>query len=163
MAIDEAESKQDQFNAVLDVLSDYTPRDEKYSKAKNKLLDNAKNFYEGRGKIIKGFKNGIFPLNYDGVVEEQVRYKEEEKHVRNENGLIDYKKLGRLINLKEREINDELVRKYFLVQYLGALLEKLKKSKKNLERNEIQVNLIKSALRNLKKEIENMSDPNETK
>ena len=33
-----------------------------------------------------------------------------------------------------------------------------KKSKNNLERNEIQVNLIKSALRDLKKEIENMSD-----
>ena len=47
MVIDEAESKQDQFNGALDVLSDYTPRDEKYSKAKNKLLDNVKNFYEG--------------------------------------------------------------------------------------------------------------------
>ena len=115
MVIDEAESKQDQFNGALDVLSDYTPRDEKYSKAKNKLLDNVKNFYEGQGKIIKGFKNGIFPLNYDGVVEEQAKYKEEEKHVRNENGLIDYKKLGRLINLKERDISDELLRKYFLV------------------------------------------------
>ena len=128
MAIDEAEPREDDFNAVLDVLSDYTLRDEKYTEAKNKLLDNAKIFYEGRKKIIKDFKNGIFPLNYDDVVEEQARY-EEEENIRNKNSLMDYKKLGRLIDLKEREISDELVRKYFLVQYLEALLEKLKKSK----------------------------------
>ena len=39
------------------------------------------------------------------------------------NGLIDYK--NRLINLKGRNINDELVKKYFLVENLSALLEKL--------------------------------------
>ena len=138
MAIDEAESKQDEFNAVLDVLSDYTPRDEKYIEAKNKLLENTKNFYEGREKIIKGFKNGIFPLNYDDVVEEQPRYEEEEKSIKNENGIIDCKKLRRLIDLKERDTRDELVRKYFLVQYLGALLEKLKKSKNNPEKKKIR-------------------------
>ena len=73
MAIDETESKQEEFNSVLSVLSDYTSKDEKYTEAKNKLLDNAKNFYEGREKIIKGFKNGIFLLNHDDVVEEQAR------------------------------------------------------------------------------------------
>ena len=73
MAIDEVESKQDELNAVLDVLSDYAPRDKKDVEAKNKLLDNAKKFYEGREKIIKGFKNGIFLLNHDDVVEEQAR------------------------------------------------------------------------------------------
>ena len=30
--------------------------------ATNELLDNAKNFYKGREKIIGGFKNEIFPL-----------------------------------------------------------------------------------------------------
>ena len=82
MAIDETESKQEEFNSVLSVLSDYTPKDEKYTEAKNKLLDNAKTFYEGREKIIINcFKNGIFPLNYDDVVE-QARY--EEKHQKRE-------------------------------------------------------------------------------
>ena len=49
------------------------------------------------------------------------------------------------------------------------MLEKLKKSKKNPEKNEIQVNLIKSGLRDFKEEIEDMSkeeketeQPNET-
>ena len=129
MTIDDAELKQDEFNAVLGVLSIYTPRDQKYNEPKNKLLNNATNFFRGREKIIKGFKDGIFPLNHDDVVEEKARSEEEEKNIRNESDLIDYKKFGRLINLKERDISDELVRKHFLVQYLGALLEKMKKLK----------------------------------
>ena len=46
-----------------------------------------------------------------------------------------------------------LVRKHFLVQDLGSLLEKLKKLRNNPEKNRIQVNLINSGLRDLKKEI----------
>ena len=45
MTIDDAEHIQDEFNSVLGVLSDYTPRGQKYVEAKNKLLDNVKNFY----------------------------------------------------------------------------------------------------------------------
>ena len=99
--------------------------------------------YKGREKIIEGFKNGIFPINYDDEEEGQTRYEEEENEIRNQNGLIDCKRLERLIDLKNRGINDELVRKYFQVQDLAALLEKLKKSKNNTERNDIQVKLIK--------------------
>ena len=102
-----------------------------------------KKIYKGREKIIERFKNGIFPINYDDEEEEQTRYEEEENEIRNQNGLIDYKRLERLIDLKNRGINDELVRKYFQVQDLAALLEKLKKSKNNTERNDIQVKLIK--------------------
>ena len=99
--------------------------------------------YKGREKIIEGFKNGIFPINYDDEEEEQTRYEEEENKIRNQNGLIDYKRLKGLIDLKNRDINNELVRKYVQVQDLGALLEKLKKSKNNTKRNDIQVKLIK--------------------
>ena len=87
----------------------------------------------------------------------------------NENGFIDYKKLNRLIDTKTRNINDELVRKYFLVQDHGSLLEKLLRLRNNPERNKIQVDLINSGLKNLKKEIGDMSkeeikigNPNET-
>ena len=55
---------------------------------------------------------------------------EEENNSRNESGLIDYKRFNRLINLKERDINNELVRKHFLVQNLEALLEKFRILKK---------------------------------
>ena len=46
-------------------------------------MNNVKYVYEGREKIIKGFKDGIFLLNHDDVVEEQARCEEEEKN-RNE-------------------------------------------------------------------------------
>ena len=75
----------------------------------------------------------------------------------------------RLINLKERDINDELVRKHFLVQDLGDLLKKMKKLKNNPDKNNIQASLINSGLRDLKEEVEEMSEqekeiekPNET-
>ena len=51
-----------------------------------------------------------------------------------------------------------LVRKHFLVQDLGSLSEKLKKLRNNPEKNRIQVNLINSGLRDLKKEIPDMSE-----
>ena len=109
----------------------------------------------GREEIIEGFKDGIFLLNYDE--EEQIRYEEEQNNIRNEDGIICYESLERLIDLKIRGINYELVSKYVQVRDLGALLIKLKKSKNNTERNEIQVALTKSGLRDLKKEIEAMS------
>ena len=65
IAIDEVERKQDELNAVIGVLENYTPRTNKYIEAKNKLLNNVKTFYEGREKIIEEFKNRIFPFDYD--------------------------------------------------------------------------------------------------
>ena len=73
MTIDDAEHKQDKFNSMLRALNNYTPKVQKYIEAKNKLLDNEKNFYEGREKIIEGFKNGIFPLKHDDEFEEEQR------------------------------------------------------------------------------------------
>ena len=96
-------------------------------------------------------------LNHDDELEED-RYKEEIKNIRSENGLIDYDKFMRLIYSKEREKSNELVRKHFLVQDLGELLKKLKKLKNNPEKNKIRVNLINSGLRDLKEEIEDMSE-----
>ena len=81
MTINDAEQTQDEFNSDLGVLSYYTPKAQKYIEAKNKLLDNAKNVYEGREKIIEGFKNGIFSLNHDNKFEEVARHEEEEKNI----------------------------------------------------------------------------------
>ena len=142
MSIDEAERKQDEFDGVVGALSTYSTKRKEYIEAMNKLLNNAKNFYKRREKIIERFKNGIFPLNYDKE-EEQTRYEEEESNIRNENGLIDYKKLERLINLKNRGINDEA----FSNSRSGSIAEQIEKVKNNPERNKIQVNVIKSGLR----------------
>ena len=42
--------------------------------------------------------------------------------------------LERLIDLKNRGINDELVGKYFQIQDLWALLKKLKKNQKTIQK-----------------------------
>ena len=76
--IDDIEGKQDDFGAVS-VLEGYAPRDNKYVETKNKLLNNVKNFYEGRKKIIERFKNKIFPLYYNELYEYQMKEEEEEQ------------------------------------------------------------------------------------
>ena len=83
---------------------------------------------------------------------------EEIKNIRNENSLIDYGKLMRKIGVKERKINRELVKKYFFDNDLGNLLKNFKKSKNNLKRNKIQVDMINSGLKDVKEEITNMSE-----
>ena len=102
MTTDKAEGKQEEFDA----------RDKKYVDAKDKLLDNAKNFYKGREKILGGFKNGIFSFQRN---DKDSEFKDKnENDIRGKNGLIDHKKIERLI-LLERGTSDELVRKLFLV------------------------------------------------
>ena len=58
-----------------------------------------------------------------------MRFEKEEEEmlnkIKNKNVLIDYRKFNRLTDARTRDINDELVRKYFLVQDLGSLLKKL--------------------------------------
>ena len=68
--IDEAESKQDEFNTLLHVFKNYSPKHDEYVTLKNNLVDNASKFYERREKIIEGFKNGVFPIYYDRNHEE---------------------------------------------------------------------------------------------
>ena len=72
--IDGVERKEDEFNAIMAVLENYTPRNNKYIEAKRKLLNNVNKFYEGREKINEGFKNGIFPFYYEEPYEEQIRF-----------------------------------------------------------------------------------------
>ena len=90
MTIDNAEMKQNEFNATLSALSDYAPRNQKYIEAKNKLLDNVKSFYEGREKIIKDFKYGIFLLkSYDESKKQQTSKKIMKKNpLKNQHKLI---------------------------------------------------------------------------
>ena len=95
-----------EFDGVLGALCTYSAIKKEYIEVKNKLWNNAKNVSKGREKIIEGLENRIFPLIYDEKKEKQTSY-EEENNIRNENGLIDYEKLEKLIDLKT-DINDEL-------------------------------------------------------
>ena len=53
MTINDAKTKQNEFNLKVDTLNDYFPRLQNYIDAKNSLLNTAKTFYKGREKIIK--------------------------------------------------------------------------------------------------------------
>ena len=114
-----------------------------------------KKITRGEKKLLKGLKMEYFFWIMIKKNNKRLGIKRK-NNIKNENGLIDYEKLEILTDLKNRDINNELVRKHFLVQDMGALLEKLKKSKNNAKRNKIQVNLIKSGIRDLKEEIEDM-------
>ena len=94
MLIHDAEMKQNEFDIKLNNLSWYSPRNQKYIDAKNKLSDNAKNFYEGRKKVIEGFKKGIFPLkSYDEFKEQQTSEKFNEKESCKKPTKVDAKSL----------------------------------------------------------------------
>ena len=54
-------------------------------------------------------------------------------------------------------MNNELVRKYFFVQKLGNLLKQMKDLKNNPEKNKKLASIIESTLKDLKKEIKEMS------
>ena len=60
MLIDNVERKQNEFDAKPNALSRYSPRNQKYIEAKNKLLGNAKKFYKGRKKLLKALKKEYF-------------------------------------------------------------------------------------------------------
>ena len=64
----------------------------------------------------------------------------------------------RKIGFKERDINNKLVKKHFFTQDLGDVLKNFKKTKIKSEKNKIQVSVIKNELRDLRKEITNMSE-----
>ena len=91
--------------------------------------------------------------------EERIKKEEEERSIRNENGLIDYEEVDRLIDMKKKDLTDKLVKKHFQVNSLNDMQKKLKGSKTNLEKNRIQVSMIKSRLKDLEEEIEDMSEP----
>ena len=69
-----------------------------------------------------------------------------------------FNELNETITRKETDINNELVKKYFLVQDLRYLLKKLEKMKNNPEKNKDLVIAINSGLKDLENEIENMNE-----
>ena len=125
----------------------YIPRNNKYTEAKNKLLNNVKNFYEGRKKIIEGFKNEIFPVYYDKEYEYQKKLKREEESEEN--------KIFKYIENESKVINDELFEKHFSFVVPSVLAKKLLETKDKKKNSEL-VKAIKNRWNKLKDEIKNM-------
>ena len=51
MTMNDAEIRQNKFNSKHDALDNCSPKNKKYIGAKNSLINNAKNFYEGRKRF----------------------------------------------------------------------------------------------------------------
>ena len=170
--IDDVERKQDEIRGVMGALKRYTPRDNKYVEAKNKLLNNVENFYKGRGKIIEG-KNEVFPFYYDQRHEYQMKAEreieeeiKEEKRRRQREKKEEQKKQDRtpfdldeviewMIDKEEARINIELLEKHFTVQTPSVMHKVLHKT--NDKRNSDLVDLLNSGLKDLKEKIKIMS------
>ena len=58
--IDKIEKKQDEFDAVINILENYIPRNNKYVEAKNKLLNHANKFMTEEKRLLKGLKTNYF-------------------------------------------------------------------------------------------------------
>ena len=135
--------KQDEFNSILDALNNYSPKTQKYIETKNSLLNNAKNFYKGREKVIEGFKERIFPLKSDDEFEQWQTSKKPTK--------ADAKTFNEWINKKETDISRELFRNYFRFQMPSALLKNLYNLNDEVKNKKL-VSVINSGLKDLKED-----------
>ena len=100
MAINDAKMKQDEFNSIVGNLNNYSPKAQKYIEAKNSMLNDVKNLYKRREKIIEDFKEGIFLLKFDD--EQQQTSKKPIK--------TDVNAFNKLINKKETKLKNYLKR-----------------------------------------------------
>ena len=158
MTIDNAKIKQNEFYSKLTVLSNYTPKAQKYIESKNKLLDNEKNFHKGRKEITEGFKNGIFPLQSDDEFEEQQTSKKvNKKEPPIKPTKTDVNELNELIIKEETSVDRELFKNYFKSQMPGAMFKTLY-NLNDRKKNNLLVNTTKSGLSDLKNEIKKMSE-----
>ena len=146
--IDDVEANQYEFDTVMNSSKNYIPRNNKYTEAKNKLLNYVKKFYEGRKKIIEGFKNEIFPVYYDKEYEYQKKLKSEEESEEN--------KIFKYIENESKGINYELFEKHFSFVVPSVLAKKLFETKDKKKNSEL-VKEIKNRWNNLKDEIKKMS------
>ena len=123
---------------------------------KNNLVDNASKFYKWREKIIKGFKNGVYPLYYDSRYHEQRMKHEEEQEEKQKPTKNDLITLNKHIIDEKTKINEKVFKNYFNFQRPSDMPMFLNKTNDKEKNNEL-VSLINSRLKDLKEEIKKMS------
>ena len=131
LLIDRAGDIKKEFACALTALEKYKLTKPEHIDDKLKQEDNARRFYNGSEIIINAFKNEIFPFYH-----EKSQFEDEDKNdIRDENGLIDCRKLNRLITLKERYMDNDLIRKHFQAQNMSTLLKKVFKVRDKIKTN----------------------------
>ena len=138
----EAEDNQQELEILINKLSNkYNPLNKIKIKEKNDTLESAKKLFNIRKEIIRAFKRGIFPYIDGFKVDEE----------------LDKNRFFKDIENESKDINYKLFKDYFrsaAPTVLAKTLFEIKDKKKN---NDL-VNVIKSGLRDLKDEIEKMSE-----
>ena len=109
MTINDAEIRQNKFNSKRDALDNNSPKDKKYIEAKNSLINNAKNVYEGRKKVIEGFEDKLFPIKPDDETEQQEISKKPTKD--------DVMALNQWIIEEETSLNREYLKSIFYFEH----------------------------------------------
>ena len=144
--IDDIERKQDEITGVMGALKAYTPRDNKYVEAKNKLVNNVENFYKGREKIIKPFRNKVFPLYRNETYEYQMKAQretqdEEENRKEKEEKRKKKKKIFPMVFDDETKQDEQKEQKPIKVDY-KTLIKQIADEEKYIN-NEIFKNILK--------------------
>ena len=158
MTINDAEMGQNEFDSIV-WLNNYIPRAKKYIVEKNSLLNNVKNFYEGREKIIEGFKKGIFLLKSDDDDDDDDddNYESGQQQTSKRSTKDDVNAFSEQINKEEADIYKDLFKKHFNFQRPSDLLRHLYKTNDREEKNKLVI-VINSRLQDLKEEIKEMSE-----
>ena len=111
------------------------------------------NFTKGKKKLLKGLKNGVFPLYYDSRYhEERMKYEEEEKEQEEKQKPTkdDLITLNKHIIDKETNINEEVFKKYFNFRKLSDMLMLLNTTEDKTKNTEL-VKVINSGLKDLER------------
>ena len=145
MTINDAEMKQNNFDTKRIALNNYFPKSQKYIEAKISLINNVNNFYEGRKKIIEGFKEKLFPIKFDDD------YKTEQQTSK-KSTKTDVNAFNEWVIKKETKINNELFKNHFFFQTPSALLKELNKTT-DKEKNSTFVSMINSGLKDLEEKL----------
>ena len=103
----------------------------------------------GRERIIKGFKEKIFPIKSDDKTEQQQTSKK--------STIADVNTFSEWVIKKETCINRELFKNYFHSQMSSALLKDIYKTN-DPEKNNAIVNWTKNGLKDLQEETKKMSE-----
>ena len=106
-------------------------------------------------KLLKGFKNEIFPLCYDKEDEEQMEFEKEEEEEKEK--IFNANKFNKWVNKQETDINKELFKNHCSFQTPSAFLKDLYKTN-DKKKNRLSVSVINSGLKDLKQKIKEMSE-----
>ena len=119
-----------------------------YKSKYNKKMDRL----SAKSKIKLNYKQLRLSDEYLYSSEEEQKEQEEQKSIK-----VDYKTLIKQVTNEEKDINDEVFKKYFKVQRPGDMFVFLNKNNDTEMKNQL-VNLINCGLKDFKGEINKMSE-----